>query len=249
MRWGQRFDEDEEVPDELRGKSPREVAKALKDAKDAQKKADDAETARAAAAAERDTQKTEIEKMRARMTELEANQKPVEQQQQQEEEAPSPWIDPEKFVDSRMTGLTAVALSSGMMTAEIYFKQNLNPRDVKIYNKYKDEVVKGVNTFSPQQRVMPQSWMNMFIYVKGLHDQEIQKAESSSTDFFSEPGSRGASHEDEPEEKLSAEEEEVCRKFHYDPKTYLERKKTAALSQSSKGAYARYPVPTTTTSS
>jgi hypothetical protein len=243
MRWGQRFDVDEEVPEELRGRSPSDVARDLREAKAAQKKADEAEAARAKAAEENDLNKSELEKMRLRMTELEANQRPPEQPV--EEEPPSPWLDPEKFVDSRMTGLSAVALSSGMMTAEIYFKQNLNPRDLKIYNKYKDEIVKGVNTFSPPQRVMPQSWMNMFIYIKGLHDQDIQKAESDRTDFFSEPSSRGLPHEDEPDEKLTPDEEEVCRKFHYDPKAYLERKKTAALSQSSKGAYARYPVPAT----
>jgi hypothetical protein len=232
-----------ELPPELKDKTPEQIVAALKAAETEKQKAIDAEAARAAAAAEAETQKTELQKAQERIAALELNQKPPADPPPVDE-PPSPWADPEKFVDSRVQGLTAVALSSGMMTAEIYFKQNLNPRDLKIYGKYKDEVVKGVNTFAPAQRVMPQSWLNMFLYVKGLHEQDIQKAESDKSDFFSETPSRGASHEEPPEDKLSDEEEEICRKFHYDPKSYLARKKTAALNQSSKGAYARYPVPT-----
>jgi hypothetical protein len=243
MKWGQRFDNEDEVPEELRGKSPAEVAAALKKAKELEAQAVAAEAARVAAAAEAETHKTELQKAQERITALEANQKPVEPPPP--DEPPSPWADPEKFVDGRMAGLTAVALSSGMMTAKMYFMQQLSPRDAKIFRKYEKDVETGVNTFAPAQRVMPQSWFNMFMFVKGQHEQDIQKAESDKSDFFSETPSRGEHHTEPPEDKLTPEEEEVCNKFHYDKKQYLERKKTAALSQSSKGAYARYPVPTT----
>jgi len=145
-----------------------------------------------------------------------------------------------------MQGVAGVALQSGMMTAEMYFVQQLSGRDQKIYRKYKDEVVKTVNTFNVQTRVMPQSWFNAFIYVKGLHDLDIQKAESSSTDFFSETPSRGEHHEEPPADTLTDEEKAVCKAMHWSEEGYLKQKKQQVLMQSSKGSYARYPVKTTT---
>jgi hypothetical protein len=67
--------------------------------------------------------------------------------------------------------------------------------------------------------------------------------EAEGTPFFSEPASRTAQPEPPPEEKLSAEEEEVCKRFHWDPEGYLQRKKERSLHQSERGAFARYSVP------
>jgi hypothetical protein len=143
-----------------------------------------------------------------------------------------------------MKPLANVALASGMMTAKMYFEQNLSARDRRIFKKYEKEVEQGVNTFVPDARVMPQSWMNIFLWVKGAHESDIRKAESENPDsFFSETPSRGAPEEPAPEEKLTAEEEEVCRKFHYDPKRYLETRRQAALKGSARGMFATYSVP------
>lgn len=241
MFWNR--NDDSELPPELKGKTPQQVADALKAADAATQQSAADKTARETAETAAATQRTELEQMRTRMTELEANQRTPEPVVQ--DEPPSPWTDPEKFVDQRVQGLAGVALQSGMLTAKMYFTQQLNPRDLKIFKQYEKEVEGGVNTFVVTQRVMPQSWMNMFLYVKGLHEGDIKKAESENSHFFSETPSRGMTPEPEPDNVLTAEEEEICRKFHYDPKNYLERKKTAALSQSSKGTYARYSVPTT----
>lgn len=232
-----------DMPPELKDKTPEQIVAALKAAETATTATATEKAAREAAEAASATQKTEMETMRTRMAELEANQKPPEPIVQ--DEPPSPWTDPEKFVDQRVQGLAGVALQSGMMTAKMYFMQNLSPRDVKIFKKYESEVEKGVNTFQPAMRVMPQSWLNMFMFVKGTHEMEIRKAETEKSDFFSETPSRGLTPEPEPEDTLNAEEQEICKTFHYDPKTYLERRKTATLSQSAKGTYVRYPVPTT----
>lgn len=239
--WGKHDDDD--LPPELKDKTPKEIAAALK-------KADEIRTAAEktlADAKEMDAkltaQTTEYDAMKVRMAELEANQKePIAPVM---DEPASPWTDPEKFVRDQTKATTGVALTAGLMAAKMYFMQNLTTRDQKIFKKYEKETEGVISTFAVEARVMPQSWMNAFLYVKGLHDVDIQKAESSKSDFFSETPSRGQTPEPEPTDQLTAEEEEVCRTFHYDPKSYLERKKSAVLNQSSKGAYGKYPVPTT----
>lgn len=235
----------DELPPELKDLKPEEISAKLK-------KADEIRVAAEktlADAKEMETrlgnQTTELDTMRARMTELEANQRPPEPPAAPED-PPSPWLDPEKFVDQRVQGLAGVALQSGMMTAKMYFRQNLSERDLRIFKKYESEVDAGINTMPVAQRVMPQSYLNMFLYVKGSHEMDIRKAEADKTDFFSEAPSRGQSDPTPPADQLSDEEAEICRKFHYDPVKYLANKKSATLSQSSKGSYARYAVPTTT---
>lgn len=236
----------EELPPELSGKKPEEIVAALKEAEThaaAAKAAGEAKTAAETAAA---AAKTEAERLAARVAELEAaaTTTTTTTATTTETTPASPWIDPEKFVQEQTAGITAVALHSGMMAAKMYFTQGLTPRDQKIFKKYEAEVEKGVNTFAPAARVMPQSWMNIFLYVKGLHDVDIHKAESDKADFFSEVPSRGAHDEPPPEDKLTEEEEQVCRVMHFDPKKYLEQKKQGATFGSGKGMYAKFSVPT-----
>jgi hypothetical protein len=101
-----------------------------------------------------------------------------------------------------------------------------------------------MNTYPPAYQGVPANWQIAFTYVKGLHEQEIGKMEQESP-FFSEPAARGSAEsiEAKPEDKLTPEEEEACRKFHWDPAGYLKQRKHMELLQAEKGAYARFPVP------
>lgn len=234
-------DDDADMPEEFKGKTPKEIAAYIKQASDA---AAAAETARKTAETDRDARTAERDAHAAKLAEIETGRQQQQNVEDVDDTPASPWTNPEKFVQDQLKGTNAVALASGLMAAKMYFMQSLTPRDQKIFKKYEGEVEKGVGTFAPAQRVMPQSWLNMFLYVKGLHEADIKKAESDNSDFFSETPSRGASHEEEKDDVLTPEELEVCRVFKYDPKAYLANKKNAVLSQSSKGAYARYSVPT-----
>jgi hypothetical protein len=234
----------EELPAELKDKKPDEILAALKEAENAKGVVQAANDAKTQAEAAAQQAKTEIEQMKARMVELEANQKLPDPPPP--DEPASPWVDPEKFVAEQTKGVNQVALNAGLLAAKMYFLQNLPPRDQKIFKKYEKDVEAVVATFTPAARVMPQSWMNAFLYAKGMHEQDIRKAESESSDFFSETPSRGAHEEPAPADKLTPEEEETCRRFHYDPVKYLANKKAATVKQSEKGAYSSYAVPTTT---
>jgi hypothetical protein len=236
--WKDRFGkQDDDVPEELKGKSPEDIVKALKKAEAAE-----------AAAAKADelegrltTQTTEFEAMKAKLAMLEANQPPPANEPPPE--PASPWIDPEKFVADQTKSIANTALMSGMMTAKMYCQQNLGERDLKIFKKYEQEIVQLVGQSVPEQRVMPQTWFNMLMYVKGIHEMDIKKAETDHTDFFAETASRGSEPPPEDTDKLSPEEEEVCRKFKYDPERYLARKKLGVEARGEKGSYARFSVP------
>jgi hypothetical protein len=240
--WDKRFGDDD-LPPELKGKKPEDIAAAIKKAQEIEasqstqaeelRKAQEALTAR----------NSEFETMKAKLADIEARS--TSEPEDVANEPASPWIDPDKYVAKQTEGTTAVALAAGLMSAKLYFMQGLTARDQRIFKKYEKEVEQFVNTQQPMQRVMPQTWQNMLLYVKGLHEQEIAKAESTSTDFFSETASRSNTPEPEVTDKLTAEEEEICRTFHYDPVSYLANKKSGVMSSSAKGAYARYAVPTT----
>jgi len=248
MVWWQNRNDDE-LPPELRGKKPEELAALIR-------KAGDLETQLATEKTERETLKTkldsttsEFDTIKQKLADIEAKTTTTTTTTTVEDDEPaSPWTDPQKFVSDQTKGIASVALASGMLTAKMYFVQQLNERDQKIFKKYEKEVEQGVSTFAPEARVMPQAWLNCFLFVKGAHEQDIRKSETEKTDFFAEPVSRGGgnANDDEPTDKLTAEEEETCRVMHWDPKGYLERKKASFSTTHSKGASLHYGLPKST---
>jgi hypothetical protein len=247
MKWGERFGKrEDDVPPELRDKTPEQIAEVLHKAKELEDAAQAAADAKAAAEAGAASLQTELDAMKVKLAELEASrgQQPPEDTPP---EPPSVWEDPAKFVQDQTKGIASVALQAGVMAAKMYFSQNLSARDQKIFRKYEKEVEGVVATFAPEARVMPQGWLNAFLYTKGLHDSEISKAESDKTDFFSESPSRNTTPDPEPTDTLTDEEKAVCKAMHWSEEGYLKRKKEQTILQSSKGAYARFPVATTTT--
>lgn len=246
MVWWQNRNDDE-LPAELRGKKPEEIAAALKKASEIEQQLTAEKTAREAAEAKVNANQTEFDSIKAKLAEIEAGTRHVETPVLEDEGPISPWTDPSKFVQDQTKGIAAVAITTGMMTAKMYFMQQLTERDVKIFKKYEKEVEAGVMTFAPEARVMPQSWFNCFMFAKGVHENDIKKHESEKTDFFAETASRGGGdqHIDDDEGKLTAEEEETCRVMHWDPKGYLARKKASQLTSHSKGASLHYGVSTT----
>ena len=237
MLWDRR--NDDELPEELRGKKPNEIAAEMRKAKELETKLAVEEQARRETEAKLTATTTEFDTIKAKLADVEARLTPPPPEPALEEPA-SPWIDPHKFVQEQTKPVADVALQAGVMSAKLYFSQGLTARDQKIFRKYEKEVDAMINTFQPQARVYPQSWMNAFLYVKGLHDMDIANAEKDKTDYFSETPSRGSSPEPAPEDKLTPDEEETCRVMRWDPKGYLEQKKRRTVSASSKGEYARF---------
>jgi hypothetical protein len=239
--WGKEEDP-HDVPPALRGKKPAEIAAMLQEAEENRRKLEEAAAKVTDLETKLQTRDSEFDTIKAKLADVEQRLTPQPETPLVDEPA-SPWTDPHKFVQDTTKPLATIALTSGMMTAKMYFSQGLTERDRKIFRKYEKEVEQGVNTFAPEARVMPQSWFNMFMYVKGLHEAEIREAETKQTDFFAETPSRGAGGDDPPtEEKLTAEEEALCRSMRWDPKAYLATKKKGTLAATERGAKITYGV-------
>jgi len=238
MLWGKK---DDELPEALRGKTPEQIAAALQKASELETTVNNLTTERDTVKSQLTTQQTEFEQMKTRMAELEANQKPPDKPNT--EEPPSIWTDPSKFVQDQVKDVQNTALLSGMMSAKMYARQGLSPRDIKIWTKYEKEIDQVMNGFTPQQRVLPQSWLMALTLTKGTHESEIAAAERTGTDFFAETGTSHTTRTDPPpEDKLTPEEEEACRTFKWDPKRYLAQKKKMNLAVGEKGGYAHFGV-------
>jgi hypothetical protein len=236
----------EETPAELRDKKPEEIVEALKKLEELKAQQERDFAARAEMEKKYNDQKSEYEQIKTRLTEWEqyGEAQKAQQYQNMAPEPPNVWTDPDKYIDERTRGTQVAALAAARMAARLTFQQSLAPRENKIFQKYAGEVDKMMETYQPMAQGMPQNWYTAFTYVKGLHEQEIAKAESTNTQFFSEPASRGTDvQQPPPEDKLTPEEEEVVQKFHWSPEGYLKQKKLATLHQSERGSFARFPVP------
>jgi hypothetical protein len=235
MLWGKK---EEELPEILRGKTPEQIAEGMRKAEELEANSKNLSTEYEANKVKLASQTSEFEAMKAKITELEANQKPPVVKD--DDEPASIWTDPAKFVDERVRDTQNVALASGVMSAKLYARQTLSPRDAKIWTKYEKEIDQTMQGFTPVQRVNPQSWTLALTLIKGQHEQEIAKAESSGNDFFSEGVSHSKPPETESGDKLTAEEEEACEKFHWSKEGYLKQKKAMKVNQSERGGYAHY---------
>lgn len=234
--WGKQ--NEPPVPEILQGKTPEQIADALKRYEEMEKQLKQFADERTAMDARFNEQKTQFDTMQAKLTQME-----------QAAAVPPPpvddtsiWADPDKYIANKLNVAQQPALYSGMLTAKMYAMNQLGPRDKKIFTKYEKEIDKMAESLTPQQRVMPQSWMMLLTMAKGQHDVEISNAERDHTDFFSESGQTGVQPPptEPPPDKLTDDEETVCRVMHWDREAYQREKKGAQLRQSDRGGYMHF---------
>lgn len=145
------------------------------------------------------------------------------------------WItDPNKAYEQMSAGTNAVALHAAIMSATLMADQYITqqgPVNARLWKKYKNEVVALVNALPPDQRANPQTWINNFIYIKGLHTDDIVKeGQTAGEAFFSETaGSTGRGLEtsggNQDKDTLTAQELHVAKQMGRTPEQYLASKK------------------------
>lgn len=250
MLWDKRPRDDKDLPEELRGKSPEELAESLRKAKELEQQVASLTADKVKLENDFSAVRTETETTKQKLSELEARfQQPQPRQQQQQtqtEDEVSIWTDPQKFVEQQLKPTQDVAVISGIMSAKLFAQNGLSPRDRKIWTKYEKEIEKAMEGYAPVQRMVPNNWIMALTLVKGQHDVEIAKHESASTDFFAEPVSHGQGPsssvtrgQEDDGNKLTDEEEEIVKAMHWNRDGYLAQKKKMVVNQSTKGAYAR----------
>lgn len=144
------------------------------------------------------------------------------------------WLTNPNDAFSRANAATAaVAMHGAIMSARLLaeqFIQRQGPVERRLWDKYSAEIQKAVDALSPEAKIMPQTWINQFTFVKGMHlNDVIKEAQTSGDAFFSETAqSSGAglpndSHKNE--DKLTPAEEAVAKKMGRTPEQYLAQKK------------------------
>lgn len=234
-RWFQK--KEEELPEKLRGKSEEDLIKAMDDAV-AHKAALDAAVAEGTATkAEVTAAKTEIETLKAKMAELEANKTPQRRESDQPTGPKSVFENEDEAFAQRTAPLSARLTVAGSLAARMTCKEAIengaNSRvELRIWNKYANEVNTLMAKEHPDRQIDPRGWMNAFIYVKGMHSAELLAAAAKKEDVFAEPG--GGNGEglkvEEKKDELSPAEIEIAKKFKMTPEKYLERKKSMKFS-------------------
>ena len=131
--WNRSIDS-KDLPESLRDKSPEELAAMLAKYDEMQQAVTEEKKKREELEQKASAAQSEFDQVKGRLAELESRQQPPPQQEPPPapEEPPSPWIDPSGFVRNEMKNVANVALVSGMMTARMYFEQNLSQSDRKI---------------------------------------------------------------------------------------------------------------------
>ena len=227
-RWFQK--KEEELPEKLRGKTEEDLVKAMEEAEALRASAaeKDAEVARLRES--QTSQQTEFEAVKAKLAELEANAAPT---WNEEPKGPaSVFVNEEQAFIDRTSGLRQQIAQSGALTARLTAREAVQNSttgrtDMRIWDKYANEINTLMSREAPDRQIDPRSWANAFIYVKGLHFSDLLDAQANKKDIFAEPAtSSGTVPETEKQEdKLTDQELEIAKKFKMTPEKYLERKK------------------------
>jgi hypothetical protein len=183
----------ESIPAELKdlGMTPAEIAQAVKDKKDLEAKI-----------LEKDGKLTAIDAeftaTKARVTELEKNQKPPEKPADPNNPPLTHFFDdPDKAFAERSVPLAIAAMQANANVAKLNAKFSLQGQflDVtqngakrrislaSLYSRYEKEIDEAAKTMPLQQLGSQQTWINLFNYVKGNHLGEFL----DKTDDFLEP--------------------------------------------------------------
>lgn len=144
------------------------------------------------------------------------------------------WLtDPIGSFNKQVAPTAAVALHAAIMSARLLaenFIQRQGPLEKRLWDKYGQEVQAIVDGLDPQQRIIPQTWINQFVYVKGLHLNDIVKEGQKNGDaFFSETAgpTGGGLPNPAPEnsDTLTEQEKRIAKRFGVTEENYLKRKK------------------------
>jgi hypothetical protein len=234
MAW---FNKDDEVPERLKGKTPQQILQELEAADALKAKQTELEASSSVRDQEFTATKTEFEATKARLAQLEANQNRREEpppDQRQRTGPTSVLVDEDRAFSERVGPIAALALHSGALAAkqearrqvEIRSRDPKNKNDLGIFLRYEAEIEDLMSKEAPERKIMPQTWLNAFTYIKGIHVSDIVASVQKGESFGLEGGSSSQAPPEEPkDDKLSAEELRIAAKMRVSPENYLKQKK------------------------
>jgi hypothetical protein len=234
MAWGNR--KDEELPPELKGKTPEQVAQELKDAAALKTRLDALE----AKSAERDTafqtfgtaQQELVNTLKAVNERIPA---PVARVENNTTHEPASFItDPDLAFNERISPFAAITMQTAAITAKGEAQRGFarkqatekNNIDATLFDKFEGEILEMAKNCTPQQLANPATWAHLFFNVKGRHTDEIVANPSS---FFIEGAKRpdavsGGDKGDQPTDQEKA----IATKMGVPIENYMKHKKESS---------------------
>ena len=230
--------EQEKLPERLRGKSPEDIMKELQAADDLKKELELAKTAQRSGAEAATALRSEVDEIKARLAAAEANRQPLPKKEDDEQ---ADFItDPDKAFGQRAAPIANATILNASMTARILAQQQLDNDDLasqgqkmdgRLFRAWSGELDAESKKYQAAQLVTPNAWIGIFMYLKGIHADEMRDPEVRKKKYnFLEPSVQHAlpptNQDGKPAtEQLTKEELHVAEKMGVSPENYLKRKK------------------------
>ena len=230
--------QDKELPESLRDKTPDEVAASLKEFDEVKAKLASIEANRANEKTEMDQLKTSYSQTQTRIQELEAAARRPAPAPQPPAENPDFVTDPDGAFNSRVAPLASITVQTAAQTARIIAKQQLDARDLttgtrdgRLFDHWSAEITEASKRYQATQMVSPEAWVGIYMWVKGNHADELADPEARKKKFsFLEPAASAVVTRDEssktPADQLTDQEKHVADKMGVSYENYLKRKKS-----------------------
>jgi hypothetical protein len=237
---------DEELPPELKDKTPEQVVQELKDAAAAKVEA-------AQLKAERETEKAQVATMtnsfndvKNRLAAAEANLNKRQNPEQREE--PADWnIDPEKAFQQQIQPLVNATVQNSMMSSRLLAIQSLDSEDAvspadnktingRLFRTWEAEINAEAAKYPASAMSQPDRWLGIFYLVKGRHADELANPETRKKKYnFVESATQGAPLQPEKKktgvEALTDQEKHVADKMGVSYENYAKRKEKMQFVQ------------------
>ncbi len=231
--------EDDDLPAELKGKTPEEVVRYIKVAEEL---GEEVKKLRG----ERETEKTQVatlssqfDQVKAKLAATEANLNRVQNPPRQED--PIDWnIDPEGAFKQNIQPLVNVTMNNAAMSARLLAQQSLDsedsvsPQDAKtmngrLFRVWESEINEEAKKYPASSMGTPQTWVGLFYLVKGRHADELANPETRKKKYnFVESGSAPPPAAPKPKdgvESLTDQEKHVADRMGVSHENYAKRKK------------------------
>lgn len=231
---------EEEVPEELRGKSPAEIAQELKDAREMKTKLEASEAKVTDLTNKFESFGSDLDtKLDARFATLRESFVAKPEKKEENQQMADFLSEPDRAFAERAAPLTGVVLNTAAYIAKTTAKEKLQRKqraepgknfDGFFFEKYEDEIATLARTVPAAQLGNPETWEHIYYNVKGRHAEEIAaQLHDGSLANLVEGASAGARSggfgDDKKDEKLTDQEIRIAAKMGVKPEDYAKRKK------------------------
>ena len=233
--------DDEELPEELKGKSVEEVIRYIKVAEELGKKVVTLEDERKKEREQVAVLSSEFTKVKERLVAAEANLNKRDNPPRQEE--PIDWnLDPEGAFNRSIKPLVDTTIQNSSMSARLLAIQSLDnedsvsPADAKtmngrLFRVWEAEINAEASKYPTSSMMQAQNWLGIFYLVKGRHADELANPETRKKKYnFVESATQEAPppplKEKDGVESLTDQEKHVAEKMGVSLENYAKRKKS-----------------------